>query len=441
MMPNTDGIEAANRVVAEILNAALWCHQPAVLVNSPPGAGKTATVEKVTAAALGHLGMRTMVAVQTNNQAFDLIIRLATSYPALEFWLCHRHGLTIPDRVLSLGNVRRTADAHGLPAGPVAVIGTADKWAELDDVHFELMVVDEAYQLRQALFIQFSGLADRFLFIGDPGQLDPWTSVEIERWRSDPAGPHLSCVAAFIARRGQPTTFSFPVSHRLTEQSVSLVQPAFYRTLPFEAVRLAGERELLLPIAGISPVDRAVNGLRNGVWSYLELPPAHTGMVDDEVASTVAAAVHALLERRGRVRDEDGERPLTPDNIAVGCARTVQTTAVASRLHGPAAGVIVETANRLQGLQFDITIVYHPLAGRTDATDFYLDSGRSCVLASRHRVGCLIVGRAGTAEMLERHGPTTERILGIDQHPEHDGWEAQSAFLEGLERLGTKVTT
>jgi hypothetical protein len=183
-----------------------------------------------------------------------------------------------------------------------------------------------------------------------------------------------------------------------------------------------------------------VNGLRNGAWAYLELPRAHTGMVDEGVADTVAAVVHALLDRQARVRDEEGEHPLNPENIAVGCARVAQTTAVASRLRGPAAAVTVDTANRLQGLQFDVTIIYHPLAGRTDANAFYLDSGRSCVLASRHRLGCLIVGRAGTTEMLQRHGPTTERVLGIDDDPEHDGWEAQVAFLDGLERLATKVT-
>lgn len=438
-MPNAAGLEAANQVVAAILNAALWCRHPAVLVNSPPGAGKTATVERVAGVGLGEFDMRLMITVQTNNQAFDLLFRLGTGFPALEFWFCHRQGLVIPDRVLALPNVHRTDDAHALPTGPMAVIGTAAKWAEVDDVHFELMVIDEAYQLREALFLQFSGLADRYLFIGDPGQLDPFTTAEIERWRSDPAGPHRSCVAAFIARRGQPTTFAFPVSHRLTEPSVALVQPAFYRTLPFEAVHLSGERELVLPVGGISPVDRAVNGLATGAWSYLELPCAHTGMVDEEVADAVAAAVHALLDRRAQVHDEDGERPLIPAGIAVGCAHVAQTTAVASRLRGPAEAVTVDTANRLQGLEFDVTIMYHPLAGRIDATVFHLDSGRSCVLASRHRLGCLVVGRAGTGEMLERHGPTTERVLGIDEDPEHDGWEAQIAFLEGLDRLAVKV--
>jgi hypothetical protein len=51
-------------------------------------------------------------------------------------------------------------------------------------------------------------------------------------------------------------------------------------------------------------------------------------MVNDDVAQAVAETVHGLLDRGGRVRDEFGERPLTPDRIAVGCAHVRQTAAV-----------------------------------------------------------------------------------------------------------------
>lgn len=53
--------------------------------------------------------------------------------------------------------------------------------------------------------------------------------------------------------------------------------------------------------------------------------------------------------------------PLTADRIAVG------------------------TANRLQGREYDVTVVPHPLSGRPDATAFHLETGRLCVLAPRHR--------------------------------------------------------
>jgi hypothetical protein len=432
-MPNRAALAAADATVAEVLNAALWCQEPAVLVTSPPGAGKTGTVERVAAVGLLELDLRVMVAVQTNAQVVDLVARLARNFPAVPVWHFHRWNLPeVPAPLRGLPNVRSTERTRDLPAGPCLVVATSSKWAETDGVRFDLMVVDEAYQLREALYIQFSGLADRVLFIGDPGQLDPFTQAAIERWRADPAGPHRSCVAAFIARRGRPRSFSFPVSRRLDQGSVALVQPAFYPALPFEAAALPGERQLRLPVAGIGPVDRAVTALGAGPWSYLELPEAHAGMVDDDVVAAIAGCVHALLDRGAEVRDEYGTRRLAPDRIAVGCAHTAQTTAVRRRLRQAASQVTVETANRLQGQEFDVTIVYHPLAGRTDATAFHLDAGRLCVLLSRHRIGCLMVGRAGVADLLAVHAPAAERILGLDDDPEYDGWQAHLAVLDRL---------
>jgi hypothetical protein len=44
----------------------------------------------------------------------------------------------------------------------------------------------------------------------------------------------------------------------------------------------------------------------------------------------------------------------------------------------------VDTASRLQGAQFDIAIVVHPLSGRRDATAFHLEAGR-------HPIACAVV--------------------------------------------------
>ncbi|MBH0245242.1 DNA2/NAM7 family helicase, partial [Streptomyces cavourensis] len=94
-------------------------------------------------------------------------------------------------------------------------------------------------------------------------------------------------------------------------------------------------------------------------------------------------------------------------------------------------GVAVDTANRLQGREFDVTVVLHPLSGRPDATAFHLETGRLCVLASRHRHACVVVCREGVAELLDEH-PSTEPVqLGVTvKFP--DGWEANHAVLAHL---------
>jgi deoxyribose-phosphate aldolase len=91
----------------------------------------------------------------------------------------------------------------------------------------------------------------------------------------------------------------------------------------------------------------------------------------------------------------------------------------------------VDTANRLQGREYDVTVVLHPLSGRPDATAFHLETGRLCVLASRHRHACIVVARAGIAALLDEH-PSTEPVrLGVTvAFP--DGWEANHAVLAHL---------
>ena len=97
----------------------------------------------------------------------------------------------------------------------------------------------------------------------------------------------------------------------------------------------------------------------------------------------------------------------------------------------------MDTANRLQGREFDVTIVLHPLSGRRDATAFHLEAGRLCVLASRHRHACIVVARAGIPELLDAH-PSAEPVhLNVPvKFP--DGWEAHQAVVARLSRWTVK---
>jgi hypothetical protein len=103
-------------------------------------------------------------------------------------------------------------------------------------------------------------------------------------------------------------------------------------------------------------------------------------------------------------------RPV-PARIAVGVSHNDQAEAVRTRiaLDPRLTGVTVDTANRLQGREFDVTLVWHPLSGRVDASAFHLETGRLCVLLSRHRHACLVFARAGIPELLDRH-PSTQPV-------------------------------
>jgi hypothetical protein len=121
------------------------------------------------------------------------------------------------------------------------------------------------------------------------------------------------------------------------------------------------------------------------------------------------------------------------------CAHRTQVAAVRDRLPPACGPILVETANRFQGLERPVMLVYHPLSGRVDASAFHLDAGRLCVALSRHRVVCFVFARAGIADLLRRYAPSGNRVLGIPTDPEFLGWRAHLTVLTALQKGGRVV--
>jgi hypothetical protein len=328
--------------------------------------------------------------------------------------------------------VERTGE---LPAEPSITIGNAAKWSWIDsaDPMFDMQVIDEAFQLPDYKYHLISNLAPRHALIGDPGQIDPFVSCEIERWRCDPSGPQVSCPAALVKRHPDVLQLALPVSRRLDEDTVSLIQPAFYPDMPFRA--MSRDRSVAFQVAGIMPFDAALDGVATGASIVMvELPPQITGEADRELAEELVASMLRLLRRGPRMSDDGRVRDVTPADIGVVCAHVSQVNAVRERLGAGLSDIFVETANRFQGIERTFMFVHHPLSGRSDATAFHLDAGRLCVMLSRHRIGCWIFGRQGITEQLIRFAPAGDRALGIDEDPEYRGWRAHLTLLAALSR-------
>lgn len=154
-----------------------------------------------------------------------------------------------------------------------------------------------------------------------------------------------------------------------------------------------------------------------------------------EQAETIVEMAHSLIRRRAWVWDGPNRTPLIPRRIGVVCAHVSQVSAVRERLTGDLSEVFVETADRYQGLERRVMLVYHPLSGRADASFFHLDTGRMCVMMSRHSVACFIFSRGGVEEMLNGYVPSGNRILGIEEDPEYQGWYSHRQMMRQLRRL------
>jgi hypothetical protein len=424
--------ELAIRAADEVL-ADLGAGHRAVVVDSPPGAGKSDLVVRASAA-LSDAGEPVMVVAQTNEQADDLTDRLASRNSDMPIGRLGARDYQASQRVARHPAVRVEARAADLAGCPV-VISTAAKWATVADGAWPWAIVDEAYQMRSDMLLRIAGRFDRALFVGDPGQLDPFSAEDIDRWTGLTWDPLQSAVAVLLAHNPGIPVRRLPVSWRLPASAVPLVAEAFYPFGGFVAGTAAGERrlELATQAIGSQPADLAWETAARSGWALYELPARHTLRTDAEAVAACAALAFRLLERGALAYSErcPAGAPLTPDRIAIGTAHRDQARAIRAALGERLAGITVDTANRLQGREFDVVIVLHPLSGRRDASAFHLEAGRLCVLTSRHRHACVVVARAGIPELLDAH-PATEPVhIGVPaKFP--DGWAAHQAVMSHL---------
>ncbi|WP_431942318.1 AAA family ATPase [Micromonospora marina] len=423
----------AEQVIQRVLRDLRDGTHRGVVVDSPPGAGKSTLVVRA-AVETAATGDPLMIVAQTNEQVDDLIDRLGRRAPELRVGRLSATDYRPTERVTGHPAVRVAAKVADL-GGPAVTIGTAAKWATVTEGSWPWAIVDEAYQMRADALLRVAGRFERALFVGDPGQLDPFSTVETFRWTGLTWDPMQSAVATLLRHNPELPVHRLPVSWRLPDSAAPVVSAAFYPFTGFRAGTGPADRALTFTEPGAGDAyDASVELAAATGWALHELPARHTVRTDGEAAAACAELALRVL-RRGAVAVSEaapGGAPVTADRIAVGAAHRDQVAAIRSRLGAAGAGITVDTANRLQGREYDVTIVLHPLSGRRDATAFHLESGRLCVLASRHRHACVVVARAGIGELLDAY-PSTERVHLDVPVKFPDGWEANQTVLTHLD--------
>jgi hypothetical protein len=414
-----------------------------VVVPAPAGAGKSRLVVTAVDRARAR-GRRVAVAAPTNEQAFGLVRTIATvhcaGHPDRAVTFVPASAVSLPDSIRALPGVReakaKDASGHDLIVGTLSKLGDAFARGDLDP--FDVLLVDEAYQADSAKYFAVGGLAPVHMLVGDAGQISPFaTVVDPGRWRGLPEDPLQTAVG--VLRRNHPHTpvYRMPVTRRLDPRAAHVARQ-FYPDHCFDAAVLPGVRELRLG-KGPRPdhrLDPVLNLAARAGWAHVELPRAAVLQADPEAVALIADLAARLFHRNPRVRCErvPALAALTPERVAVGVSHNDQKDQLRAALDDRGlCGVVVETANKLQGLEFEAVIVWHPLAGLPEADEFHLDPGRMCVLLTRHRHACVVVGRAGDPDLLDdRPPPPTAAYLGHDPDPVLDGWETHQAVYAAL---------
>lgn len=438
--------EFTKRVVEDIGNAR---RDEAVLVEAPPGAGKTSLTVSVANALTSHdEKIQLPIVTQTNEQADDLVLSLRERHPGIV--VARLSGQSGPSKAMldaaAAGPDLVLSSDHNAPDVRAArvIVTTARKWEFIRSTQqqnggirkYDLALIDEAYQMRSDALLGIAGMFDRLMCVGDPGQLDPFTTIDDSLWKGLQYSPSRTAMGTLRAFHPYITPHQLPTSWRLPPSAAGIVCRAFYPFSSFDAGTVAGQRSLQLVGGDGLEEDDALDHAALTGWAYIELPEQLTVRTDNEIASRLAGLVQRLLKRGGVVvdeRDTDG-RPLEAKRIAVVAAHNDQVHAVRyalSQCDIDPDSVVVSTANKVQGREYDVVLVWHPLAGRRDATAFHLEAGRMCVMLSRHRQACIVVGRAGADRLLAEF-PDADPIFLDEPEKFPDGWEANSLVLDHL---------
>jgi AAA domain len=394
---------AAPHHTEQTLAAALfaaWTGDPAVVVASPPGAGKTRLVVHLADQLHRRAGLDVAIAAQTRAQALDVTNRAAAIGAQVGL-------LGSKDAARPLGldpRARFLAGARYLHRKQSVVVATTARWlwVKESDYTADVCLVDESWQLTYADLGALGPLSDQVVLVGDPGQIAPVVTGDARRWQTWATGPQRAAPEALLAAYPNAVT-RLQLCHtwRLGPQTTALIQPTFYAELPFTSVR--PPRHIALHRAVLSELS-------------VRLVAPLGGPGDPAIAAAAADRVRELLGG-GQVVAGLEEAPLQPDQVAVITPHVEQASAIAARL-ADLPSVLIGTANQTQGLEREAVVVVHPLVGYRDAPAFAVDTGRLCVALSRHRAHATVLLDASTDAVLRRAqadspGDTT---LGVQRH-------------------------
>lgn len=410
-------LERRLHAVRTAVLSQIECREPLIIVKAPPGSGKTRLI--VDAAAYGcHRGRRIAVATQTNAQADDVCRRLFEEFPRIGTVRFARSGLSRDEANLPNG-IGWATKAAELPDDPSVVVAPVAKWGFVEIAAaeaFDYLFVDEAWQMAWADFMLAGRqVASRFLLVGDPGQIPPVVSIDASRWITAPVPPQLAApdvIEASEELRSEPLTL--PATRRLPHDSVPIVRD-FYDFF-FDSWAKPGDR-VYKPKRGTGGrVDRALDTLAAASMVGLELPTPPEGppLEEDVDIAALAAKTAARIVDRGGSFTIDGERKrIGAGDVGITATHRVMNERIRQLLPKRLRDAIrVDTPERWQGLERPFLVAVHPISGVVRPSSFDLETGRLCVMASRHQVGVVIVTRDHIASTLESLTPTADQGVG-----------------------------
>jgi hypothetical protein len=449
-MPETVIVNLANRtgrllgdwVLDPARGGPLAGHEHAE-VRAFAGAGKSFHLTRAVRRGVRH-GIRTLVVANTNDQVRDLARRMnGLGLKVVHLAAVGQEIIGPPAGLISTNNRTALQGAECV----VCTVYQAGKCAQryaADIGTFDVGLVDEAYQVRTSTEALWAlRLAPRWAFIGDAGQIEVFTTLGQSPFVGDD-DPVSSIVDSARAQRADFGVLEFDWTWRLPAHGVGPLGAFYGRAV--RASALLSDRQIVL---GPTPAARGLarsagtcvrRAARSG-WGFLELPGDALDPADPTTAEGIAATVSVLLAHRPNlVCERDGRVRLRPHRIGVAVSTDPQRAVVDQALaDAGVSDVEVRTYNRHQGLEYAVSVLWHPLSGVPDVDPFYVDLGRLCVGVSRHRHAAICVGRSGLRRLLEDPPVSPEAPWPGRRDRFLAGWLAHAELLAHFDREGVTV--
>jgi hypothetical protein len=442
-------IKQTQGTMRDITDLVLSNGEPAVIVQSPPGGGKTELAIILTIFAVVYYKLRVAVVTPKIEQAVELAYRLATHFSTLPIQILLPRNHEFPPKLAApKANVGLVYRAKALIPGPGVIVGTVAKFCyeslEFTPKEFGLVVADEIWQMDHKFFEPLFELGRQFVLLGDPGQLLFWSNMQHESIGDTRYKLILPISTEVMSQFPNAPVKKLPASLRLVEDTTKILQPAFYPKLPFNSAVINSQRQLRFSQTGLptNPLDKVLDLVAEGASLVGILLPSDEATVlgiDQEVAKVMAGLAKRVLARGA---EWVGNRMLTPSDIAYIDANATGGFAIRSSLFKNGIlpdQLICNTPEILQGTEFPLTIVHHPLSGPVKLDEFSANMGRFCVMLSRHLLGCIIVGREDIGEGLNNYQPNSLYQEMGSLNFEWSGWKAHRHIWSELERLGRLV--
>jgi hypothetical protein len=435
------GNAAVVEEASEVLRGALAGTAPVdrILLKAAAGAGKSFALKRlVTEAVAQPKCERVAIVAFTNKQIHPLAIGLGRGLGKdnVCLFVSKDRWDDVPNEAHDSATV--VTSTKDIPLSVKVVISTSHKLGAIGELGrqvkhfgpgangksaFDVLFVDEAWQLPHHLFDKVASAAPIWVGVGDVGQLPP-LEIGSNPWRGDPG---------FNPYRAWPTDYDtdartwareLPAVWRPAAGHLALWRAFYPEWGTLNCVAAPGDRSLAAPkLTGFGadiwnqvgtgvPTLLEVDGLPEPEAADIDLPLMGVveSLLDDLFSAGFAlmradyddagAATGTTLTEKPGIRSGDPlVAILATRNQAVDDAAEVVERLV--KAHGlTETDLVSSTVDSYQGQTNGLTVAIHPLTGAAELDEFNSAFGRLAVTCTRATHGLLMVSRPGLHQLL-----------------------------------------